>query len=46
MNISMKQKHGEQTWKTDLWLPREEQKGVGWTGSLGSVEANYYIYNG
>ena len=25
-------------WRTDLWLPR------GWTGSLGLVDANYYIY--
>ena len=34
-----------QTQRTDLWLP-EEGKGEGWTGSLGFVDANYYIYNG
>ena len=28
-----------QIYRTDLWLPREE--GVGWTGSLGMVDANY-----
>ena len=31
--------------KTDLWLPRGKGKGkgVGWTGSLGLIDANYYI---
>ena len=29
-----------QTWRTDLWLPRKRQEGVGWTGGL--VDANYY----
>ena len=29
--------------KTDLWLPRVKDKGVGWTRSLGLVDANYYI---
>ena len=24
-----------QTWRTDLWLPRGWEEGVGWTGSLG-----------
>ena len=27
-----------QTWRTDLWLPR-----AGGTGSVGVVDANYYI---
>ena len=35
-----------QTYRTDLWLPRGRRMGVGWTGSLGLVDANYYIYNG
>ena len=26
-----------------LWLPRGKGKGVGWTGTLGLVDANYYI---
>ena len=43
MNLSTKQ---AQTWKTDLWLPRGEEEGVGWTRSLGLVDANYYIQNG
>ena len=31
-----------QTWRTDLWfLWRGE--GVGWTRSLGLIDANYYI---
>jgi len=30
-------------WRTDLWLPRRRRVEVGWTGSLGLVEANYYI---
>jgi len=32
-----------QTWKTDLWLPNGRGEGVGWTGSLGLVDANYSI---
>ena len=35
-----------QTWRTDLWLPRERGEGVGWTGSLELVDTNYYIQNG
>ena len=31
-----------QTWRADLWLPRERWERVGWTGSLGLVDANYY----
>ena len=34
------------TWRTDLWLPRGEGEGVGWTGSLGLVDANYCIWSG
>ena len=33
-----------QTQRTDLWLPKGS--GEGWTGSLGLVDANYYIQNG
>ena len=43
MNLSTKQ---AQTWKTDLRLPRGGEEGVGWTGSLGLADANYYIQNG
>ena len=32
--------------KVNLWLPRGKGKGVGWTGSLGLVEANCYIWSG
>ena len=32
-----------QTWRTDLWLPRERGEGMGWTESLELVNANYYI---
>ena len=32
-----------QIWRTDLWLPRGREEGMGWTGSLGLVDANYYI---
>ena len=32
-----------QTWRTDMWLPSRERKGVGYTGSLTLVDANYYI---
>ena len=28
--------------RMDLWFPRVEE-GVGWTGSLGLVDANYYL---
>ena len=29
--------------RRDLWLPRGKGEGVGWAGSLGLVDANYYI---
>ena len=29
-----------------LVVAKEEGEGVGWTGSLGLADANYYIYNG
>ena len=31
------------TQRTDLWLPRGRGKGVGWMGSSGLVDADYYI---
>ena len=34
-----------QTQRTDF-LPRVVGEGVGWSGSLGLVDANYYIQNG
>ena len=35
-----------QTQRTDLSLPRGREVGEGWIGSLGLVDANYYIENG
>ena len=32
-----------QTWRTDLWLPRGSGEGMEWMGSLGLIEASYYI---
>ena len=32
-----------QTWRTDLWLPSGRWEGMGWIGSLGLTDANYYI---
>ena len=31
-----------QTYGTDLWLLRGREEGVGWTGSLGLVDAEYH----
>ena len=31
------------TWRTDLWLPRRSEEGLGGTGSLGLIDANYDI---
>ena len=36
---------GPQTWRTDLRSLREGER-VGWTGGLGLVGVNNYIYNG
>ena len=33
-----------QTQRTGLWLPRGEEVGEGWTGSLGLADANQYTY--
>ena len=33
------------TWRIDTWLPRGRW-GVGWTWSLGLVDANYSIWSG
>ena len=32
-----------QTQRTNLWLPRGREVAEGWSGSLGSADANYYI---
>ena len=32
-----------QTYRTDLWLPTQREEGVGWTGNLGLIDANYYL---
>ena len=42
MNLSTKQTDSQ---RTEWWLPREGRQG-GRTGSLGLVDANYYIQNG
>ena len=34
------------TQRTDFWLPRRRGTGEGWLGSLGTVDANYYMQNG
>ena len=34
-------RHGEQTWGCQVG----REQGVGWTGSLGLVDANCYIWN-
>ena len=39
----LQNKSKSQTGREDLWLPGQE---VGWTGSLGLVDANYYVWNG
>ena len=36
-------KEREHGHRRDLWLPRGKGEGVGWAGSLGLVDANYYI---
>ena len=46
MIISTKQKLRSRTWRPDLWLPGGGGEGVGWTGILGLVDANYNIKNG
>ena len=35
-----------QTWRIDLWWSRGKGEGVGWTRSLGLVDADNYILNG
>ena len=42
MNLATEQKDS-QTWRTDLWLPKVRGEEVGWIGSEGLVDANYYI---
>jgi len=32
-----------QAWRTDLSLPGGREERIGWTGSLGLVDASYYI---
>ena len=40
MNLSTKQK---QTQRRRLVVAEVERDGVGWTGSLGLIDSNYYI---
>ena len=40
MNTSILTEADSQTWRTDLWLPNRSGQRVGWTGSLGLVDAN------
>ena len=42
MNLSTKQKQ-TMDMQSRLVVAEEREKGVGWTGSLGLVDANYYI---
>ena len=37
-------KTGTDSWtqRRDLWMPRETGEEMGWTGSLGLVDANYF----
>ena len=42
MNLSPKQKQTQ----TENRLVVAKEEGVGWTGSLGLVDANYYSSNG
>ena len=42
MNLSTKQKDTPRH-REHVWLPRGRGEEVGWTGSLGLVDANYYI---
>ena len=30
--------------RTDFWLPRGRVEGVGWMGTLGLVDTDYYIF--
>ena len=46
MNLSRKQKLSQilsVTERAGLLLPRGRSIGAGWTGSLGLVDANYYL---
>ena len=43
MKLSTKQKQAHRQ-RADLWLPRWRGGRVKWTGSLGLVGENYYIY--
>ena len=45
MSLSMKQKQIHRQ-RAELWLPRGKKMVEGWAGSLGLVDANYYIDNG
>ena len=42
MSTSKKQKHSHRQ-RTDWWLPSGGVLGEAWTGSLGLVDAKYYI---
>ena len=41
--IIYKTETDSQTWRADLRLPRGREKGEGWTGIWGLVDAKYYI---
>ena len=44
LNLSAEQK--QTNMENRLVIAKGEGKGEGWTGSLGSVDAKYYIWNG
>ena len=44
MNLSTEEKRMDL--ENRLVFAKEEVEGVGWTGSLGLVDANYCIWNG
>ena len=43
MNLSAKQRNRLTDMENRLVVAKGEGEGVGWTGSLGLVNANYYI---
>lgn len=45
MNLAMKQKQAHRH-RADLRLPGAGREVEGWTGGLGSADANYYTHGG